>query len=92
MDQGRRGGEWGFALDVSAAGYGGYEEDAVTALAASAEVVLFTHTQTIDDFRYYARGALVTMLNRACWTGTAASRTGSWNRCGRWVYLTPHRR
>ncbi len=55
-------GEWGFALDVSTAGYGGYEEDAVTALAASAEVVLFTHTQTIDDFRYYARGALVTMF------------------------------
>jgi hypothetical protein len=55
-------GEWGFALDVSAAGYGGYEEDAVAALAASAEVVLFTHTQTIDDFRYYARGDLVTMF------------------------------
>jgi hypothetical protein len=55
-------GEWGFALDVSTAGYGGYEEDAVAALAASAEVVLFTDTQTIDDFRYYADGALVTMF------------------------------
>jgi PIN domain nuclease of toxin-antitoxin system len=53
-------GEWGFALDVSTAGSGGYEEDAVDALAASAEVVLFTHTQTVDDFRYYARGDLVT--------------------------------
>jgi Family of unknown function (DUF6461) len=53
-------GEWGFALDVSTAGSGGYEEDAVDALAASTEVVLFTHTQTIDDFRYYADGALVT--------------------------------
>jgi hypothetical protein len=55
-------GEWGFALDVSTAGYGGYEEDAVAALAASAEVVLFTHTQTIDNFRYYADGALVIMF------------------------------
>jgi hypothetical protein len=55
-------GEWGFAVDVSTAGSGGYEEDAVTALAASAEVVLFTHTQTIDNFRYYADGALVSMF------------------------------
>ncbi|MGH3297842.1 MAG: DUF6461 domain-containing protein [Trebonia sp.] len=55
-------GEWGFALDESMAGSGGYEDAAVAALAASTEVVLFTHTQTIDDFRYCADGTLVTMF------------------------------
>jgi Family of unknown function (DUF6461) len=55
-------GEWGFALDESMAGSGGYEDAAVSALAAGTEVVLFTHTQTIDDFRYYADGTLVTMF------------------------------
>jgi Family of unknown function (DUF6461) len=55
-------GEWGFALDESMAGSGGYEDAAVSALAAGTEVVLFTHTQTIDDFRYCADGALVTMF------------------------------
>jgi hypothetical protein len=55
-------GEWGFALDDSSAGSGGYEHAAVAALAASPEVVLFTHTQTIDDFAYWADGALVTMF------------------------------
>jgi hypothetical protein len=44
-------GEWGFALDESMAGFGGYEDAAVAALAAGTDVVLFTHTQTIDDFR-----------------------------------------
>ena len=53
-------GEWGFALDESMAGSGGYEDAAVAALAAGTEVVLFTHTQTIDDFRYCADGTLVT--------------------------------
>ena len=53
-------GEWGFALDESMAGSGGYEDAAVSALAAGTEVVLFTHTQTIDDFRYWADGTLVT--------------------------------
>jgi hypothetical protein len=55
-------GEWGFALDESSAGSGGYEHDAVGALAAGTEVVLFTHTQTIDDFAYWADGTLVTMF------------------------------
>lgn len=55
-------GEWGFALDESMAGSGGYEDAAVAALAASTEVVLFTHTQTIDDFRFCADGTLVTMF------------------------------
>jgi Family of unknown function (DUF6461) len=53
-------GEWGFALDESMAGSGGYEHDAVAALAAGTEVVLFTHTQTIDDFLYCADGIMVT--------------------------------
>ena len=53
-------GEWGFALDESTAGYGGYEDAAVAALAAITEVVLFTHTQTIDDFRYCVDGTVVT--------------------------------
>jgi hypothetical protein len=55
-------GEWGFALDESSAGSGGYEHDAVGALAAGTEVVLFTHTQTIDDFAYWADGTLLTMF------------------------------
>ena len=53
-------GEWGFALDESSAGYGGYEEDAAAALAASTDVVLFTHTQTIDYFSYSAGGTATT--------------------------------
>jgi hypothetical protein len=55
-------GEWGFALDESTAGCGGYEDAAVSALGAGTEVVLFRHTQTIDDFRYCAGGAPVTMF------------------------------
>jgi hypothetical protein len=55
-------GEWGFALDESSAGYGGYEHAAAAALLASTEVVLVTHTQTIDNFSYCADGALVTMF------------------------------
>jgi hypothetical protein len=48
-------GEWGFALDESSAGYGGYEH-----APAGTEAVLLTHTQTIDDFRYADDGTLVT--------------------------------
>jgi hypothetical protein len=48
-------GEWGFALDESSAGYGGYED-----APAGTEAVLLTHTQTIDDFRYADDGTLVT--------------------------------
>ena len=54
--------EWGFALDESSAGYGGYEHAAAAALVARHDVVLLTHTQTIDDFSYCAGGALVTMF------------------------------
>jgi hypothetical protein len=53
-------GEWGFALDESSAGYGGYENEAAGALAAGTDVALLTHTQTIDDFSYSAGGTLVT--------------------------------
>jgi hypothetical protein len=53
-------GEQGFALDESMTGYGSYEDGAAAELAARTEVVLFTHTQTIDDFRYYADGTMVT--------------------------------
>ena len=53
-------GEWGFALDESTAGYGGYEDDAAAALAASTDVVLLTHTQTIDYFSYSAGGTATT--------------------------------
>jgi hypothetical protein len=53
-------GEWGFALDESTAGYSGYEDDAAAALAASTDVVLLTHTQTIDYFSYSAGGTATT--------------------------------
>jgi hypothetical protein len=53
-------GEWGFALDESMAGSGGYEDAAAAALAASTDVVLFTHTQTIDYFSYSAGGTATT--------------------------------
>ena len=53
-------GEWGFALDESMAGYGGYEDAAAAALAASTDVVLLTHTQTIDHFSYSAGGTATT--------------------------------
>jgi hypothetical protein len=69
-------GEWGFALDESMAGYGGYEHNAVGALAAGTEVVLFTHTQTIDDFAYWDDGTLVTTFEpgRLDWYGTEPDR------------------
>jgi hypothetical protein len=53
-------GEWGFALDESAGGFGWYEEDAASALSAGTEAVLLTHTPSIDTFHYYADGAEVT--------------------------------
>ncbi len=46
-------GEWAFAIDESAGGYGGYEEDAALELSAGTEVAWFSHTQTIDYFHYY---------------------------------------
>jgi hypothetical protein len=53
-------GEWGFALDESTGGSGGYEEEAAAALAIGTDVVLFTHTQTIDYFSYSADGDTAT--------------------------------
>lgn len=53
-------GGWGFAIDESSAGYGGYENDAARDLSAGTEAVLFTHTQTIDYFYYYVDGTEVT--------------------------------
>lgn len=70
-------GEWGFALDESMGGSGGYEDAAVAALAAGTEVVLFTHTQTIDHFSYYSNGTLVTSfepMNGSARYGTEPDR------------------
>jgi hypothetical protein len=53
-------GEWGFAIDESSSGYGGYEDGAARELSAGTEAVLFTHTQTIDYFHYYVDGTEVT--------------------------------
>ena len=53
-------GEWGFAIDESSSGYGGYEDGAARELSAGTEAVLFTHTQTIDYFHYYVDCAEVT--------------------------------
>jgi Family of unknown function (DUF6461) len=53
-------GEWGFAIDESSGGYGGYEDDAARELSAGTEAVLFTHTQAIDYFHYYVDGTEVT--------------------------------
>jgi Family of unknown function (DUF6461) len=53
-------GEWGFAIDESSGGYGGYEEDAARALSAGSEAVLVTQTASISYFHYYVDGAEVT--------------------------------
>jgi hypothetical protein len=53
-------GEWVFAIDESSAGHGGYEEDAARDLSAGTDVAWFTQTMTIDYFRYYRDGTLVT--------------------------------
>ena len=53
-------GIWGFALDESSGGFGGYEEEAADALSADTEAVLLTHTATIDVFHYYSDGTEVT--------------------------------
>lgn len=53
-------GEWGFAIDESSAGYGGYEEDAALELSAGTDAVLFTHTAGPDAFQYYVDGIEVT--------------------------------
>jgi hypothetical protein len=53
-------GEWAFAIDESAAGHGGYEDDAALELSAGTDVAYFSHTQTIDYFHYFADGVEVT--------------------------------
>jgi uncharacterized protein DUF6461 len=53
-------GEWGFAIDESSGGYGGYEDGAALELSAGTEAALFTHTQTIDYFHYYVDSTEVT--------------------------------
>jgi hypothetical protein len=53
-------GEWGFAVDESSGGYGGYEEDAALELSAGRDAVLFTHTAGPDAFHYYVDGIEVT--------------------------------
>jgi hypothetical protein len=53
-------GEWGFAIDESSAGYGGYEDAAAHELSAGTDVAWFSWTQTIDYFHYLAYGTEVT--------------------------------
>ncbi len=53
-------GQWAFAIDEGAAGYGGYEEDAARALSAGTEVAWFYWTQTVDYFHYLVDGVVVT--------------------------------
>lgn len=53
-------GEWGFAIDESSGGYGGYEEDAARALSAGTEAVLVTQTASLSYFHYYVDGAEIT--------------------------------
>jgi hypothetical protein len=53
-------GAWGFALDESSGGFGGYEEEAADDLSAGTEAVLLTHTASIDGFHYYSDGVEVT--------------------------------
>jgi hypothetical protein len=53
-------GEWAFAIDESAAGYGGYEEQAARELSAGTDVAWLSHTQNIDYFHYFVRGTEVT--------------------------------
>jgi hypothetical protein len=53
-------GEWGFAIDESSAGYGGYEGAAPHELSVGTDVAWFSWTQTIDYFHYLADGAEVT--------------------------------
>jgi hypothetical protein len=65
-------GDWGFAIDESAAGYGGYEEEAATELSAGTDAVLFMHNQALDDFYYYVDGTLVTHFEPL----------GAWDRFG----------
>jgi hypothetical protein len=65
-------GEWGFAIDESSSGYGGYEDGAARELSEGTQAVLFTHTQTIDYFHYYVDGTEV----------TAFEPLGAWERFG----------
>jgi hypothetical protein len=55
-------GQWGLAINESSFGYADYEEQAAQELSAGTEVVLFSHTQTIDTFRYLVDGDLVTQF------------------------------
>jgi Family of unknown function (DUF6461) len=57
-----RSGEWAFAIDESAGGYGGYEEDAAIELSVGTDVVLFTHNAALDGFHYYVEGISVTQF------------------------------
>ncbi|HEX4089648.1 MAG TPA: DUF6461 domain-containing protein [Trebonia sp.] len=53
-------GEWGFSLDESSGGFGGYEEDAAYALSVGAEAVLLTHVGPHNTFHYYVDDTEVT--------------------------------
>jgi hypothetical protein len=55
-------GEWAFALDVSAGGYAGYEDDVARELSRGTDAVWFAHTQTIDTFQYFVDGVTVTQF------------------------------
>jgi hypothetical protein len=54
--------DWGFVINESSFGYAPYEDSAAQELSAGMEVVLFSHTQTIDTFQYLVNGDVITQF------------------------------
>jgi hypothetical protein len=70
-------GDWGFAIDESSGGWGGYEEDAARELSVGTDVVWVNFNMSLDSFRYYADSAEVTSFEPlAAWerSGTEPDR------------------
>lgn len=65
-------GDWGFAIDWSSSGWGGYEEDAARALSVGTDVVWVNFNMSLDGLWYYADGAEVTSFEPL----------GAWERSG----------
>lgn len=65
-------GDWGFAIDWSCCGWGGYEEDAARELSAGADVAWVNFNMSLDYFHYFADGAEVTSFEPL----------GAWDRFG----------
>lgn len=53
-------GDWGFAIDESSSGWGGYEEDAARELSVGTDVVWVNFNQSLDTFWYYSDSVEVT--------------------------------